>query len=130
MTYRDQRSLEHAKQQLAHWRTENSAPTPIPGEIWEKAVQLARRHGVGQVARALRLDHGALKRRVEAPDPATTNPQSTPAATFIELLPVAPPVIIGRCELEVESRRGDELRLTLSEIAPSTLATLIREVLA
>lgn len=129
MTYRDQRTLEQTKLQLAQWRAENAAPRPLPGKVWDKAVQLARRYGVGQVARALRLDYGALKRRVEATESATCT-STDPQATFIELLPVAPPAVIGRCDVEVESRRGDELRLTLNDIAPSVLATLIREVLA
>ena len=127
MTYQDQRTLEQAKRQLAAWRAENSAPTPLPGEIWDTAVRLARRHGVGQVARALRLDHGALKRRVEKP---ATGAQEFTSPTFIELLPVAPPATISKCDLRVESRRGDGLRLRLTDVAPSALATLIREVLA
>ena len=131
MTYRDQRTLEQTKLELTQWRAENAAPTPLPRDIWDKAVQLARRHGVGQVARALRLDHGALKRRAEAEG---RGPMGSPSAaappTFIELLPLAPSAVIGRCDLQVESRRGDELRLTLNDIGPSALATLIREVLA
>lgn len=61
MTYREQRTLEQVKLQLTEWRVSNSAPTPIPGEIWDTAVHLAARHGVGPIARALRLDYGALK---------------------------------------------------------------------
>lgn len=128
MTYRDQRTLEQAKLELAQWRSENGAPTPIPGEIWEKAVQLARRHGVGEVARALRLDYGRLKRRVEGLNPAVSTPPIN-QSTFIELLPLSAPAVIGRCKVEVESRRGDGLRLTLRDVAPSALARLIREVL-
>ncbi|MCE7875653.1 hypothetical protein DYH09_35530, partial [bacterium CPR1] len=103
----------------------------IPGEIWAKAVQLARQHGVGYVARALRLDHGALKRRVNAPESTPScQPPTVAPATFIELLAPPSPGVIDRCVMEVRSSRGDRLRMKLHGIPASALATLTREMLA
>lgn len=132
MSCRDLRTLQQVKLRLNQWRARNGAPTPIPGQIWAKAVQLARQYGVGHVARALRLDHGALKRRVDGytpASPARLAPEGAPT-TFIELLPAPPPQVIGRCVVEVKSARGDRLRLKLSAIPASALGTLVKEMLA
>ncbi len=127
MTYRDQQSLEQLKQQLTRWRASNCAPTPIPDRIWYGAAQLASRHGVGQVARALHLDYAALKRKAVVSVQETMAPVVAPTA-FIELVP--PPVQIGRCVLEIESARGNEMRLKMRDVTPAALGTILREVLA
>lgn len=127
MTYQDQQSLEHVRQQLTRWRASNCAPTPIPDAIWSKAAQLAGRHGIGQVARALRLDYAALKKRAR-PSAREAEPVGAPTA-FIELL--SPPLTqIGRCVLEIETARGNELRLKMRDVSSSAVATILREVLA
>jgi hypothetical protein len=36
----------------------------MPEELWAAAVSLARSHGVCPIARALRLDYGALKKKM------------------------------------------------------------------
>lgn len=128
MTYREQLNLDKLKLQLADWRTSHGPPQPIPREIWERAVQMAARHGVGVVARTLRLDHGALKKKVGhfAAQPAVQPPTPT---TFLELMP-PPTTIVGRCVMEVESTQGHEVRLKLHGVAASALGTIIREVLA
>lgn len=128
MTYRDRISLEQLKQQLTRWRAANSAPTPIPDRIWCGAAQLASRHGVGQVARALRLDYAALKRKALVSEQEAMAPVVAPTA-FIELVS-PPPAPIGRCVLEIESARGNEMRLKMREVTPAALGTILREVLA
>lgn len=129
MSDRDQRTLQQVKLRLSEWRARNGAPTPSPAEIWAKAVRLARQYGVGHAARALRLDHGALKRRVNGSEPASYPPVVAPPA-FIELLPAPPSAVVDRCVLEVKSSRGDEIRVKLSGISASGLATVVREMLA
>jgi hypothetical protein len=51
---------------IEHWRRQRSKRSPMPAELWAAAVSLARSHGVGPIARALRIDYGALKKRVTA----------------------------------------------------------------
>ena len=58
----------------------------MPEELWADAVSLARSHGIAPIARALRLDYGSLKKRVER------SPESEPGDTeslgrFIEIDP-------------------------------------------
>ena len=36
----------------------------MPGELWTAAVKLAQQDGLAETARALRLDYGALKKKV------------------------------------------------------------------
>jgi hypothetical protein len=38
----------------------------MPAALWAAAVALARQHGLYLMARALRVDYGALKKRMDA----------------------------------------------------------------
>ena len=113
--------LDLVEKQLTEWRRTHKPPCPLPEEVWIRAAELAARLGVNRVARTLRLEPAALKRRVNSPTPT-----SPPAATFIELLS---PVTnnIGECALEVESARGARLRVLMKNVAPTGLATIIRD---
>jgi hypothetical protein len=57
------KATEELRQQLSLWRETHRPPSPIPPELWEKAVELAEEQGLCKTARALRLDYGALKKR-------------------------------------------------------------------
>ncbi len=48
---------------IEHWRRHRDSRA-MPEKLWEAAVFLARLHGIAPISRALRLDYGALKRRV------------------------------------------------------------------
>jgi hypothetical protein len=75
--------LNHLRHQLDRWRQSPSA-TRLPAALWTSAATLATTHGVGQVARTLRLDYNKLKRQVpQAPAPSV--PIATPS--FVELRP-------------------------------------------
>ena len=67
---------------LAEWRKSHPRRSPLPEEIWEAAVELARRHGLYRTARALPMDYGKLRKRVKvsAPLPAAARPE------FLEVL--------------------------------------------
>lgn len=113
--------LEQVGRELAEWRRENHAPTPIPESLWSRAAALAAQHGTGAVARALCLNHTQLKRRME------TVPTAGSALTFVELLPPPMPTNIGECAMEVESHRGNRMRVVLKDVPPLCLAGLLRE---
>lgn len=115
--------LEHVERQLGEWRRTHQAPSRIPEDLWAKAADLATRHGICRVARALRLDYAVLKRRTKASAGAPGA-----MATFIELLPA--PVVdnsIAECALEVESNRGARMRMVMKNVAPLGLASIIRD---
>ncbi len=46
--------------------------------------------------------------------------------SFVELLPPAVGSRIGECAMELESAQGTRLRLSLKDVAPLELASLVR----
>lgn len=50
---------------IGEWRQARRGPGPMPGELWEAAVAMAREFGVCPVARALTIDYTALRKRIE-----------------------------------------------------------------
>lgn len=73
------------RKRIDRWRRTRKRIGPMPGTLWAAAIALAREHGALRVARAVRVDFGALKRRVEATG-AEIRCQSSPAA-FVEFPP-------------------------------------------
>ncbi len=51
--------------QIQDWRGRRKVPGPMPEELWEAAVALAKDCGVCRMARALTLDYTALRKRTE-----------------------------------------------------------------
>jgi hypothetical protein len=112
--------LDQVGRELAAWRRTHRPPTRIPERVWERAGVLAAQYGVGTVAQALRLNYTEVKRRMES------SPSAEPTATFIELLPTGV-TCIGECALEVESSRGNRMRVVMKSISPACLTSLIRD---
>ena len=121
----DKRALKKLASELSRWRNENPSNRPLPASIWSSAADVARRIGVGPVAKALRLDHSKLKQLTFS----SVNQPPVLAATFVELLPLASHVL-GDCALEVESPQGARMRIQLQNTTSSGLAGLIREFVA
>ncbi len=59
--------LEKTRQRFEHWRRTRKTRSRIPGPLWTAAARMARRYGINQTARALRVDYYSLK-NVETPD--------------------------------------------------------------
>ena len=119
------KSMEMLGRRLAEWRQTHKPPTAIPEELWAEAVGLARQHGVGPTAKSVRLDHGTLKRRVQA-----LAVKDTPAGgtAFMELLlPPQSSNSVPECAIEVESGRGARMCIQIKNAAPAGLAAIIRE---
>ena len=131
---KDGRVLKQLGRQVQKWRRTHHARAPYPPELWARAVELAGRLGVRDVAHATGLDAGLLKKRLavqRAVEPKGLEP-APPA--FIEwLAPLteqAGPSNITACALEVESPRGSRLRVELKGVSPSDLSTILREFAA
>ena len=58
--------VKKLRERIQEWRSGREKQTAMPEELWRGAVVLARRHEVGPMARELRVDFGALKKRVGA----------------------------------------------------------------
>ena len=74
---------------IERWRRSRRKLGPMPAELWHAAISLAKEHGVGPVARGLRVDHGGLKRRMDERGAAgATGAESEWPATFVVSTPV------------------------------------------
>lgn len=105
---------------LQAWRDAHRARTPIPAELWDKALDLAAEQGLYKTARALHLDYGALKKRAEL---RASGSSRGPA--FVECrLPSSP--TISECSLEVESFQGVKLRVQMKSVPAADLVSILR----
>jgi hypothetical protein len=118
--------MEHARQQLEHWRRTRHR-SPIPETLWAAAVELAQQHGIYPTARTLRLDYARLKARVK---PARCKlviksaPRRPAPPAFVELM--APrPGSCPECRVELEGPRG-RMRIEFKGIATAELVALSR----
>ena len=105
------RRVTQLRGRIEGWRRQRSKGSRMPEELWTSAVSLARRHGVYPVARALRIDYGALKRRT------TRRPQDGKrAGRTSEFVELAPAPLIRRAQpfgMEVELWGADGAKLVL-----------------
>lgn len=110
-------AVETLRARIAVWRTTRThRGAPMPAALWTAAVALARRHGVGPMARALSLDQGSLKRRTE--------PMAEPASPhFIEIgRPVAG---LGPSVITWEAPRGRRLCIEASALTVGDLLAVV-----
>ena len=111
--------LEKTRRRIARWR--ERCPyrgAAMPAALWAAALALAREHGLYTTARALHVDYGSLKKRLDA-----TGARRVPAPAFIEL-PAARPTGLGPCVIDLEGRRGRRLRIEVTGVTVADLATL------
>lgn len=103
--------LDPVRQQIKAWRETRKLPGPMPREIWDRAVVLARAFGVCKVARAVGLDYTGLRQKVAKAleEPGLVTP------TFVEL----PGRMVSEEALPPPSPRDPEPR------TPGSTGTLI-----
>ena len=86
--------LDPLRERIRTWRSTRRRPNPMPREIWDHAVVLARQFGVCKVARAVGLDYSALRKKVETAKelPGLVLPTfvELPGRLFAEGAPIAP----------------------------------------
>lgn len=93
-------ALASAARRVEAWRARRTKRT-IPPELWRLATELASRHGVSPVVRALRLDYYGVKRRLEG--------SKSPRA-FVEIVPALSDAAT-ECRVEFEDARGAKMRI-------------------
>jgi hypothetical protein len=81
----------------------------MPSQLWEQAVGLAQAHGVYQIAQALKLGYGALKKRTVG-NGSRAGSKSIQKSEFVEVMGLGRDGA-GQIELEIESIGGARLRL-------------------
>jgi hypothetical protein len=115
--------LAEAASALTRWRATRPLGGRIPEALWSRAVALAARHGVAQVARALRLDYVRLKRRLT--EQAQSAAPLPPA--FLDLTLELPPAGSG-CVLALFDTRGRSLRIEWTRGVASEVAAVARSL--
>ena len=83
------------RRRLADWRSAHPQRSRLPEELWQAAVELARRYGLHRTARALPVHYPTLRRGMGG------KPKRRAAmrpAEFVELIASAPP---GACVVEM-----------------------------
>jgi hypothetical protein len=119
--------LEQLRRRFEEFRNTRPGHARLPEGLWAAAAELAKRYGVNPTARALRLEYGGLRKRVEnqGRDLKRKRAPSTPPPSFMEF--VAPGAkAVTNCTVEVESAQGGKLRLELKAVATTELVSLIR----
>ena len=102
---------EELRSQLELWRNTRQNRARVPEEIWTSATRLAEKYGINRIARGLRLNHSALKRRLHGPeDQKTSKKESGPV--FVEV-GACPAGSSSECVLELENRSGAKMRIEL-----------------
>lgn len=115
--------LDDVRQRIAQWReTRTHQGAPMPAALWAAAVAFAQRYGVAQTVRALRVDYGSLKTRIEAAGGAAP---MAPSPAFIEVT-AARPVGLGSCVLAIEGGHGRRLRVEASGLPAADLVALVQ----
>jgi hypothetical protein len=60
------RALSEARRQLDHWRSQRPGKrTRLPKEFWQRAVTLAKEHGLKKTARVLNVKYYSLKKPLD-----------------------------------------------------------------
>ena len=111
--------LAEAAAALTRWRDTRPLGGRIPEALWSRAVELASRHGVAKVARALRLDDVRLKRRLRAHAEASAPPPPAFLDMTLDLVPAG-----SGCVLVLTDARGRSLRVEWTRPLASEVAAV------
>ena len=117
--------VEQARQQLEAWRSTHRPRCHIPDSWWERAAELASRHGLYLTARTLRVDYMRLKKRVQ---PASPERSLEELPGLVELMAPAT-ARIAECVVELEGA-GRRMRIQLKGLGMAELVGLSRMVWA
>jgi hypothetical protein len=113
--------LRRVQRHFELWRKTRKRCSPIPETLWVSAVELARKYGVHQTARALRLNYYSLKKRFPSID--GTKRGSQKKATFVELLPSGA-TGLSVCTIEMENTQGEKMKIQLQSLDTTGLSVL------
>jgi len=128
--------VSKVRARVERWRGEREGWSRMPGDLWESAVELARRHGVSLVSRELGLDYTALKKRVVKEVSGPGNPGNPGQdggegfGGFVEMDPaglagVFGPGGPGGAEVEVREPDGTRLLVRLPGREELDVAVLV-----
>jgi len=128
-------NMRKVYRRFQRWRSLHTGRLPIPEPLWAAAAEVAREQGVFPTAKALRLEYGKLKQRVEAAGPAAKRQVAKAPAAGPRLARPAPPAFVELIApransfpagvVELEGPRG-RMRIELKGVATTELVALSR----
>jgi hypothetical protein len=121
--------LSQARHQLDLWRSQQlNKRTRLPKEFWQRAVDLAKEHGLNKTARALNVKYYSLKKHLDQADAAASVSSET-EPHFIELMPgtmtpsgVSKPQV--ECTIEWADGHNATVRMHIKGVGLSELTAL------
>ena len=122
--------LHQLRINLDEWRDQQQTTgrRRIPDQLWERATDLALRHGVASVAKELKLGYYSLKKRVSG-DVEPRPKKNGAEPTFLELLPsILSGHPLNKCTIELQGRRGAPIRVEVGGLDVAGLVALVREL--
>lgn len=103
-------TLEELKDKFENYRKNKSYQRePIPKELWEAAVELARKHSIATVCRELHLRYQSLKEHIGTQIPKNKFKEKLPS--FVELTQP----LLSEITVDMENSRGCKMRIGLKE---------------
>ena len=115
------KDLERGKVEFEKWRCTRKKRGAVPERLWRMAVKLARKHGIYQTAKALRVNYESLKKRLNGAG------EKQEPTSFVEVVPTDAPIFAGNL-IEIEGARGEKIRIRLSGSEKLDLCELVRGV--
>jgi hypothetical protein len=121
-------NADEVLERFVQWRRTRAKKARIPDDLWEAAVEVARRDGVNRTAKVLHLDGGKLMRRLVGSGEAGEPGRKDAPAAFIELVSSASDIRM-ECVVEAESAEAGTVRIQLKAVTVREVAELGRALL-
>jgi len=102
-------TLKKVQAKFESWRKTRKSCGPIPESLWDAAISLTGSYSVHQISKGLRLNHTAVKDRVEIS--RNIIPGEAPQTTFVELPPLNQPMPIEEFSLDLENKAGAKMKI-------------------
>jgi hypothetical protein len=112
--------------QIEEWRRTRTKMHPMPPELWDSAVAVAREVGIYATCKQLGVNYNSLRGRCGGSCPRQGRQEEVPIS-FVEVKPTIPAGAMGS-EVELSDSGGRKLTIRLGQGAGFDLAGLVREL--
>ena len=118
-------TLEEVSNQFENWRkNKRNHREPIPKKLWQAAAELAKKHSINQVSKALHLSYADLKDHLYGPSIPKQKTKEKPAS-FIELK-CDSPLMEQETTLEMQDPKGYKMRICFKGSPDFDVTALIK----
>jgi len=100
------------RRRIEHWRETREKRSPMPQDLWDAAVSVARAHGVWSVGQALHVNYGSLKARVaRAEEDEAAGPGLSGCFVEVDAAQLVGPSVAPVTVMELSAADGAKLAL-------------------